>query len=79
MDFALLSRKLKSYQQEFKLVLDELYSLLKNDDIPTKADYMRKESGTLFIRSSYCDWKKAKAPQDKKKDERRSNSGNKKE
>lgn len=78
-DFALLGRKLISYQREFKLVLDELYSLLKNDDLPTKTDYMRQESGTLSIRSSYCDWQKAKAPKNKAEDERGSDGGNKKQ
>jgi hypothetical protein len=72
-DFALLARKLNSYQREFRLVLDELYSLLKNDDLPTKTDYMRQESGTLSIRSSYCDWQKAKTSKDKAANERASN------
>ena len=78
-DFALLTRKLISYRREFKLVLDELYSLLKNDDLPTKTDYMRQESGTLSIRSSYCDWQKAKAPKNKEEDKGRSDGGNKKQ
>jgi len=77
-DFALLSRKLNSYKREFQLVLDELYSLLKSDDIPTKTDYIRQESGTLSIRSSYYCWQKKKTEIGQKKNAGGCNAGNKK-
>jgi len=59
-DFALLARKFRSYKQEFNLVLGELFSLLKDDDISEKTDYIRKESGAVRIRSAYSCWKKEK-------------------
>ena len=55
-DFPLLTRKLKSYKHEFNLVLGELISLLKNDDLSAKTDNIGQESGALPIRDAYCDW-----------------------
>jgi hypothetical protein len=55
-DFLLLTRKLKSYQEEFKFVTNELNSLLTNDSLLTKTDNIGQESGALPIRDAYCDW-----------------------
>jgi hypothetical protein len=77
-DFELLARKLKTYRQEFTFILDELYSLLKEDGLSTKADNLREESGALSIRGSYSDWEKKESETAKQKtNQRRSNSGNK--
>ena len=59
-DFALLTRKVKSYQREFQLVLDELYFLLKDEDLLAKINYLGQESGALRIRSAYLRWQKEK-------------------
>jgi len=52
-DFELLTRKLKSYQQEYNLVINELYSLLKDASLSEQIDNIGKESGTLSIRGAY--------------------------
>jgi hypothetical protein len=59
-DFELLARKLNTYRQEYEFVLNELYSLLKNDGLSTETNNLREESGALPIRSSYSDWEKKK-------------------
>lgn len=52
-DFELLTRKLKSYQQEYNIVIDELYSLLKDVCLSEQIDNIGQESGTLSIRDAY--------------------------
>ena len=71
-DFALLTRKLNSYRQEFNFVVDELISLLKNDDLPTQADNIGKESGALSIRSAYSCWQEEEQEARQKANQRRS-------
>src|SRR5680860_1403302 len=55
-DFLLLTRKLKSYQEEFRFVTNELNSLLTNDSLLAKTDNIGQESGALPIRDAYCNW-----------------------
>ena len=52
-DFELLTRKLKSYQQEYYLVINELYSLLKDVGLSEQIDNIGQESGALPIRDAY--------------------------
>ncbi len=48
-DFTLLINKLNSYQEEFNLVIDEFYSLLKNETLPTQINTIGTKSRTLSI------------------------------
>ena len=57
-DFELLVRKLKSYQEEYSSVVEELYSLLKDGYLSEQVNNLRKESGTLSIRDAYLCWPK---------------------
>jgi hypothetical protein len=41
-DFEMLANKLKAYEQEYTLLIDELYSLLKNYDLSRKTNNIRQ-------------------------------------
>jgi len=43
-DFEMLARKLKSYEQEYSSLVDDLYSLLKGYDVSRKTDNFRQSS-----------------------------------
>lgn len=66
-DFELLTRKLKSYQEEFNFVTGELNSLLTNDDLLAKTDNLGQESGALSIRDAYCSWQEEEAEKGRQK------------
>jgi hypothetical protein len=55
-DFEMLARKLNSYKQDYSSVVDELYSLLKDDSLSKQVNNIGEESGALSIRSSYSCW-----------------------
>ncbi len=43
-DFEMLERKYNSYKEEYDLLVDKLYSYLKNEDnLQQKTDYLREE------------------------------------
>ncbi len=43
-DFEMLERKYNSYKEEYDLLVDKLYSYLKNDNnLQQKTDYLREE------------------------------------
>ena len=73
-DFGLLTRKLKTYRQEFDFVVDELYFLLKPDDIPKQANNLREESRALSIRDSYCEWQEEKIEKEHEETKQRRNN-----
>lgn len=71
-DFELLTRKLKSYNQEYDFALSEFITLFKrNDDLLEKTDNNGQESGTLRIRDSYSCWQK----EEENKNDKKKNSG----
>jgi hypothetical protein len=44
LDFEMLERKYNSYKEEYDLLVDKLYSYLKNDNnLQQKTDYLREE------------------------------------
>jgi len=75
-DFELLVRKLNSYQQEYSLVINELYSLLKDGYLLEQINNIGQESGALPIRDAYSCWsKKEDKEKGSKTHERTSNGG----
>jgi len=43
-DFEMLARKLKDYEKEYTLLVDDLYSLLKDYDVSRKTDNFGQSS-----------------------------------
>ncbi|MBN2884723.1 hypothetical protein JXE04_02250 [Patescibacteria group bacterium] len=79
-DFELLVRKLKSYQEEYSSVVEELYSLLKDGYLSEQVNNIREESGALPIRDAYSCWpKKEKEENSQAPNERRDNPASQRE
>jgi hypothetical protein len=73
-DFELLVRKLKSYQEEYSSVVEELYSLLKDGYLSEQVNNLREESGALSIRDAYSCWPKEEKEESRQTSHERRNN-----
>ena len=73
-DFELLVLKLKSYQEEYSSVVEELYSLLTDGYLSEQVNNLREESGALSIRDAYSCWPKEEKEESRQTPHERGNN-----